>query len=144
MTRQNHDNEAGAAASLEVLELHHQRVRDLLAELREATEVSTVATLIGELHPFLMRHFAEEEAPNGLYDQIGIQGEEHLPSVQSLVAEHERLLGAVHSLMNRTKRAGDGAVSDILTQARQVAETLASHERRERELMHQVLGEQAP
>jgi hemerythrin len=125
---------------LKVVEAHHERLRETLTEIESTRDLGQLMKLLDQLPSFLMKHFALEESPEGLYDQIGIRGAEHLPDIQRLVEQHQHLIEQVRNLLTRARSVVEGPVAELFREAASISALLAEHEARESELIDEVLA----
>ena len=123
------------------LRLEHQEIGTIAGGLRQVRDADALVIKLMELHEFLRRHFAHEEYPGGLYDQIGACSGSHRDQVHELVDEHYNLLSVVLSLTNEVRDGGPDAVTDVLGEIDDVLANVRDHESREHRLVAELKSE---
>ena len=118
-------------------EIHaeHSHLAELTARIEAASSTATLANHLGDLQEMLKSHFAREEYPGGLYDQMGATSGEHRTAVRKLIDEHFMLMGAVRGLRGRLELAEPDAFDDMASEARGILWMLGAHENRENDLV---------
>jgi len=98
--------------------------------------------LLEKLHGLLIRHFAQEQFPGGLYECLGAYGSQHHEELKTLVREHCVILSAVRGVLDRTLVAGDQDDPAVLNEVDEVLAHLCDHERREYALAEKLMASQ--
>lgn len=120
---------------------NHFRVGELLERLEKAERPAELAPVLEECRLLLPRHFAQEEAADGLFGIIGRRSPHARSEVEALVEEHRALLRDLGGLTQRAKARPDQA--GLLTEAAQFCQQIRRHERRETHLLVDALGSDA-
>jgi malate synthase len=116
----------------------HERLHAVLARLRVTPDRRALAALLHELPQLLAEHFHREERPGGLYDTIGLCLSEARGEIGQLIDDHFRLATIGRDLAERALAPGVSTLA-LQAEAIRVADYLAEHERRERELVEATL-----
>lgn len=124
--------------SYRALAAEHDQMIGLLERLGHIRDSLDLSSPLEELHNLLIRHFAHEQFPGGLYESLGAYGPEHHDVVCELIREHCTLLSATSGLLerSRTSRRDPG----LLGAVQQLIDALRSHERKEHRLADTLLG----
>jgi hypothetical protein len=124
---------SAVARAREQLRDDHERLHALLARLRSVPDRTGLTVGLRELHDRLTEHFRREEAPDGLYDAMGVCVPEFRGRVGQLVDDHFRLVSTTRNLAEEAL-SPRVATEALREQALRVADYLADHEQREHEL----------
>jgi Hemerythrin HHE cation binding domain len=76
----------------------HGQLLRMLSMIERAGNGETLAPLLADFHPFLRRHFQDEERPNGFFDSVTRVAPRHAASLDVLRAEHRAFLDHVARL----------------------------------------------
>jgi len=87
----------------------------------------------------LIKHFAHEQFPGGLYESLGAYGPEYHDDLRVLVNEHCWILSSVRGVLERARLANEDNAADILRDVASIVQRLHEHEHKERELAEKVL-----
>jgi len=115
------------------LRADHERLHAVLARLRLTSGRHALAALLGELPRLLEDHFRREEQPGGLYDAMGVCLPEARGDVGHLIDDHFRLATTARNLAEQALLPGVPTTA-LQAEAIRLADYLADHERRERDL----------
>jgi hypothetical protein len=128
------DREFAADPIRAQIERSHQRILAVVGELTVAREPGAIAAIAGTLAEMLVEHFAEEEEPGGLFDEIMARHPVSEPRLAGLRQQHRELLGRVTWLR---ENAGCGRESVVLVGAErgELIELLRRHEKSENRLI---------
>jgi hypothetical protein len=126
------------ARAREQLRDDHERLHALLARLRAEPGRTGLSVVLRELHDRLIEHFRREEAPEGLYDAIGVCLPESRGRVGQLVDDHFRLVSITRNLAEESLSPGV-ATEALREQALRAADYLDDHEQRENELVKALI-----
>lgn len=114
----------------------HRELREMLGTIEATSELAQLVPLLETLRDDLQAHFADEERPEGgLAEAVGASAPRHLRRLAELMDEHGRLLETVEELILRGRTLMNGAVRELIHDARAVSEQLRRHEARETELL---------
>jgi len=123
-----------AADTRQQIDDEHRHLNSLLVELTETSDLERVEPLLGALCDLLSKHFATEEAPDGLHEIVSARAAHRLPNLQQLFEEHREILARVERLRAAARECFDGPVRRVLHDVRALADTLREHEAEEEEL----------
>jgi hypothetical protein len=123
-----------AAESRRRIDAEHRSLDALLAELVAERDAEHLEVLLEQLHALLVRHFATEEAPDGLHEIVGRHAPHRLPSVQQLFVEHREMLRRVDRLRDEASALVAGPLQRLREQVEGVATSLRAHEAVEDEI----------
>jgi hemerythrin-like domain-containing protein len=134
------DDERPMARSTEHLLEEHRQIHAIARQIQDAGDRNTVLPLLPELLARLERHFAGEEAPDGLFDMIRTTAPERQNSVKELEIQHRDLLTALRELIERWQPEGSEADRETVVLAHRIADDLRNHEATENNLFLDVLN----
>jgi hemerythrin-like domain-containing protein len=99
--------------------------------------VSSLASTLGQLGPFLQAHFAREEEEEGLFDRIQATWPHAARACERLQGEHRVLLARLERLRAEAEAgsASEQALSTLLDGVRSFLKDLRRHEALENELL---------
>ena len=120
------------AARSELAE-EHRRVMSLVGRLEAMPDPAGLEPLLDELHDLLVDHFAHEQFPGGLYEQLGAYGPRYHEEIRALVGDHCRILSAMGRLRERA-RGATRADAETLRDVRDTVGAIRAHEEREHAL----------
>lgn len=126
--------DASLAAVRQELSGEHHEIHHLAAELATTTP-ATAGPLLDNLHALLLRHFAHEEYPGGLYDALGATGPAVREDLRVLVDQHFLIVSKLQSLRERVRRPDEVALPAFAADLAEFATLLNSHEQRELEMV---------
>jgi len=121
----------------------HRDLRELLDQLAGATDFDAIAAGLRDLPKTLADHFAEEEAPGGLYDAL----RHRRPTVESdigrLCGQHAVLRDQVDALLDRVRAPGASSctqadLASLRGEALSFIDLLRRHERMETWLVSEI------
>jgi len=115
----------------------HREILELLDRLQLIRDGLDLVRPLEQLHNLLVRHFAHEQFPGGLYESMGAFQPEYHALLRRLIAEHCSLLATVGSILQKAR--GSDADNALLDEVAQLVSALHRHERREHELVRRLL-----
>jgi len=121
----------------EILDNHH-RVGQLLDRLERAELPADLSPVLEECRRLLPRHFAQEEAEDGLFTIICDRAPHVRGEIAELVTQHRALIGSLEQLAQRAKERPDKA--QLLAEAARFSHQVRLHERRETQLLVDALA----
>ncbi|RMG09731.1 MAG: hypothetical protein D6731_19070 [Planctomycetota bacterium] len=83
----------------------HKTLPETLDRIAVANDLERLPELLAPLAADLEAHFAEEEGPGGLFEQLRADAPHTDPKVQGFEAEHRALLAALRDLRTQTDEA---------------------------------------
>lgn len=119
----------------------HRRLMALVSLLEAEREISKLPAMLRELHDLLVDHFAHEQFPGGLYEQLGAYGSQHHAELRELIREHCSVLSAARALVEHAERPQ--ADTRLLCEVAQLIEVLRTHEIKEHRLVRKLQGDAA-
>ena len=120
--------------ALHIAEQHHE-LRQALAVIDATEDLAHLVPLLRALRGELAAHFADEEGEDGLAQAVGPTAPHHLRRLDSLFAEHAQLLASLDDLIQRGDAVVNGAVRQVVADARDLTRRLARHEAAETALL---------
>ena len=132
MTEDTKSREDAVRQAAQELREEHAQIMALVKTIEEGKDVAAISGQLETLHEVLLKHFAHEEYPKGLYDVMGACTAEHRDELRVLVDQHFSILSNLRGLVERSR--GDAAPETVLTEARALAESLREHETLEHKL----------
>ena len=120
----------------------HRELMELVERIRERRSIFGLVPLLERLHGLLIRHFAQEQFPGGLYECMGAYGTGHHEELKILVREHCVILSAARGLLDSALVAGAQDESAVLKEAAKVLADLCDHEQREYALAQKLMASQ--
>lgn len=123
------------AGSSQRFEQEHLSIRGLAEQISRAGDLKHALLGIERLLPLLRQHFAAEEAPGGLFENIRTTAPQHDACLRDLVAEHQLLAAGLGDWVRRADACLAGPVAELLGGAEQLMQRLLDHEARECELL---------
>jgi len=117
----------------------HARLRPILASIESAQGLEALVPLLKELHQALMRHFAGEQFPDGLFDVIEQVNPEHANSLRELEGEHSFFMHKVRDLIFHARTPGENNPEELLNGAQELVRKFRVHEERENTVVAQIL-----
>jgi len=136
---------ADDAPMLERVEGAHRGLREVLDRLAAAADVETIAAGLRDLPTTLREHFAEEEAPGGLYDGLRHRKPAVETDLARLRADHALLGEQVGSLIAKAAEAAPAGAADpgdalqrLRAATASFVDALRRHERLESRLVSEI------
>lgn len=117
----------------------HTQLRKLLERLQALEDLHAEGDLLDTVVPLLREHFEEEEAPDGLYDQILADQPNREGVVHALKSDHERLIHDAE-LLTEELRGLELAVKRVHTRKAALIRALRRHESAENKLMFESVN----
>lgn len=119
----------------------HRRLMALVSLLETERDIAKLPSMLRELHDLLAEHFAHEQFPGGLYEQLGAYGSQHHGELKTLIREHCSLLSAARALVEHAERPQ--ADTRVLDEVVGMLEKLRAHEIKEHRLVRKLQGDGA-
>lgn len=94
----------------------HRRIRSDLEVLEKSDEVSEIRIVVDDLPELLKEHFAEEEKPDGLFDELGSLRPVFDSQLEYLRGEHREIMAALEGLHRQLQEADDVSDAGVLEQ----------------------------
>jgi hypothetical protein len=121
----------------------HRDLRELLTQLAGGHDFESIAAGLRDLPKTLDDHFADEEAPGGLYDGLRHRRPACESEITRLCGEHVLLRDHVGALLERVQAPGAGSGGEAeLASLREAAlifiDLLRGHERVETQLVSEI------
>jgi hypothetical protein len=136
--------EPGSAEALaqaaSALAEEHRALGRLTEQILGAREIGALVAALEELNRTLVAHFGHEEAPEGLYDALGICVPANRERLAELVDEHYRMTASARSLAERARWIL-GRFEALQEEARGLVELLRRHEQHEHGLVREATGQ---
>lgn len=120
----------------------HRELMELVGRVRELRSIVGLVPLLEKLHGLLIRHFAQEQFPGGLYECMGAYGTHYHEELKVLVREHCVILSAARGVLDRALVAGAEDESGVLKEVEEVLAQLCDHEHREYVLADKLMASQ--
>ncbi|PIE16345.1 MAG: hypothetical protein CSA66_07430 [Proteobacteria bacterium] len=79
-------------------ESEHKVIRKMLGDLGGATEFGSIRDIVATLGRMLPEHFASEEGPDGLYDDLRLMQPGLTPKIDALAKDHHGLSSEIAEL----------------------------------------------
>ncbi|MBI2202431.1 MAG: hemerythrin domain-containing protein [Candidatus Rokubacteria bacterium] len=117
----------------------HRRIRSLLERIDETRDLADLLRRLSELRPMLARHFIDEEAPDGFYDNLRTTAPRHMMKIVALQHQHSDFLENIPALLARAQACLDGPVAAVLKDVHALVTRLREHERREDDLLFDTI-----
>jgi hypothetical protein len=117
----------------------HRHIMSLVQRLEQHHSLVHLVPMLEELHALLIKHFAHEQFPGGLYESLGAYGPAHHEELRVLVNEHCVILSALRGVLERARLANETQAAVILDDVASVVRSLHQHEHREHELAEKLL-----
>jgi DNA repair exonuclease SbcCD ATPase subunit len=108
----------------------HGRIRQLLADLGTAEQPGEILKLAEALEQALADHFAEEEKPDGLFEELEKRAPGNSFRLRSLRREHRAILAELDGLCARV-RSMERGLSEIRKDADTLIHKIREHEEAE-------------
>lgn len=134
MTRRRKGPAKGRGGALAIAEQHHE-LRQALALIEAAADLTRLVPLLRNLRHDLAAHFADEEREDGLAQAVGPTAPHHLRRLEALLAEHAQMLTSLDDLIQRGEAVLNGSVKQIVADTRALTRRLARHEAAETALL---------
>jgi hypothetical protein len=119
----------------------HRRLMALVSLLESGHDIARLAPMLRELHDLLVDHFAHEQFPGGLYEQLGAYGSQHHAELKELIREHCSVLSAARALVEHAERPQAG--TRLLDELVRLLAVLRAHEIKEHRLVRKLQGDAA-
>jgi hypothetical protein len=119
----------------------HRRLMALVSLLEAERSIAKLPLMLRELHDLLVDHFAHEQFPGGLYEQMGAYGSQHHEDLRVLIREHCDVLSAARALLEHSERPQHD--SGLLDQVARLLDALRAHELEEHRLVRKLEGDGA-
>jgi len=120
--------------SKERIDAEHRRLNEVLDELAAARDPQRLEDLLVTLRSLLIRHFATEEAPDGLHEIVAQNAAHRLPNVQQLFAEHREIVRRLDAVRDACAALRAGPFRELVERVAALAAALRAHEAVEDEI----------
>jgi hypothetical protein len=120
-----------------VLAEEHRALGRLTEQVLTGRELAPLVETLEQLNRTLVAHFGHEEAPDGLYDALGVCGPANRERIAELVDEHYRMAASARSLAERARWIL-GRFEALQEEARGLVELLRRHEQHEKGLVREA------
>jgi len=128
--------------SYDALAEEHDQLLALLERLEAIRDVMDLRRPLEELHGLLVKHFAHEQFPGGLYDSMGAFGSTHDDLLRELIGEHCMLLSFARELLEQSSRNRKQDRAAMPGGVARLIQRLKSHERKEHRLAEMLVNRQ--
>ena len=135
------DRRTAAEAARHEIEEEHRLLRDAVYKLRHTRDLRALVPQLEDLHALLLRHFAREEAADGLHAAVERTAPHKVNRVEELFREHRELLAEVAALRAAAREYLEGPLATVLAGIREVAGKLHQHEVAETDLFAEAVNE---
>jgi hypothetical protein len=119
-----------ARGDLEQIQHAHRLILGFLTDLDQAVEPGEICKVLDPLAALLPGHFAAEEGPNGLYEELQAARPANHSRLESLGREHREILQALEAL-RRQSRAEEQDLGRIKREKSEFVRKVRSHEEAE-------------
>lgn len=135
-TEPGHDvaGERAADARREIAQEHRQ-IRSVVEVLETTGNLEALLPCLAELRTLLERHFAREEAPEGLHRVVDAAAPRLAASVQVLIEEHREFLEALDLISERARECLEGPIAEVRRSVAELCRRLHEHEAAETDLL---------
>ena len=113
----------------------HKRIRGLLNQLDNTTDLRLIVPLLQELRILLDEHFEQEEAPDGFPKMIAEPAPHHARALDELFEEHKVILNNLDDVIEKALFCLDGPLAQVRRAVTTLCEKMRSHEATETELL---------
>ena len=113
----------------------HAELRDVVAQIGEASDLGILSGLLQRLRDLLQGHFAREEADPGLRDVLGSGAEAIAGDADALASEHRELLDSLSELVVCVEAGEQGTASSCGREVAAFLQRLDEHDVRETRLL---------
>lgn len=120
--------ERPAEAARRQIAEEHRALRLLLERLETTSDPQALLLRLDELRGLLARHFAREEAPDGLHGVIDASAPHLVVSVQGLFEEHREYLAELERLAGTVRACLEGPVAEARRGVTELCRKLHEHE----------------
>ena len=123
-----------AASSLDEIAEEHHALGEALKRLERADDPAEILPQLDELRGLLERHFAGEEASDGLPETVSTNAPHLLASLEGIFDEHREFLKDLDVLAAES-RACIGRIAELRSSVAEFVERMREHEIRETQLI---------
>ncbi len=134
---ESHNPRDNSSSLVDIAIADHRTVQKLLVDLREADEVGALRRCLSDLKAFAERHFAIEEAPEGLYEAIALAAPHFQRRIEAVRAQHGELLAEIEAFLDAL--AGDALPEGARERADALVRAISAHESEENNLHAEAL-----
>lgn len=127
-TRAQDPSESPAEAARRQIAEEHRALQQLLERLKTTSDLPTLHLRLAELGELLGRHFAREEAPEGLHRAIDGSAPRLTSSVQRLFEEHREYLAELDELAEKARALAEGPTAEVRREVAELCDRLHEHE----------------
>lgn len=121
------------------IEEDHRFLREAVYKLRHTRDLRALVPQLEDLRGLLARHFAREEAADGLHAAVERAAPHRVNRVDELFREHGEILSDVEALLSATRELVAGPLATVLAGVRRVAGKLHEHEAAETDLFGEAV-----
>jgi hypothetical protein len=122
------------------LATEHKELMSLIAEVEAFDSAAGIEPVLQRLHELLIRHFAHEQFPDGLYERMGAYGSKWHPQLRTLIQDHCLILSGVRAMTERASRPGADDDPSFMSDLAEVVAHLRRHEQLEHELAESLMA----
>jgi len=139
-----HQNTATAQAREKFRHAHdalaeeHAQIMALLDVLQDAPDPSRRVKLLEELHTRLVKHFAHEQFPGGIYESMGAFGPRWHEDLRELIRDHCLILSEARAVLERARVSTPHTQDAIQAAVIALIKQLSTHERKEHHLAERL------
>lgn len=131
MNQMSRPSEDAVRKALMELKDEHAAIMLQVEEMVATDDPHRLQPILENLHGVLMKHFAHEEYPDGLYHTMGACTPEHRHDLRALVDDHFKILSTLRGMIERAKL---GQTAGLHAEAVALGEHMRAHETHEHAL----------
>ncbi len=121
----------------------HRCIMALIARIEAGVDADELPETLQQLHDLLVDHFAHEQFPGGLYEQLGAYGPQHHEDLKVLIREHCLVLSAARALVEQARGANAEAAARLDDDVAALLAMLREHEVKEHRLVEKLKADAA-
>lgn len=121
---------------------NHRPFRPLTSRpesLPSQEDLDELSRSVAALHVEMAQRISREEGPGGFFAFISLAAPRYLSFLETLRAEHHRLLGALTALRAKIARATPAQWDALLAETDAILSAIEEHEELEREVLRDAL-----
>jgi hemerythrin len=128
-----------AHQAAEHIQAQHDDLRGLVEGLRRIRDMDVLVPQLRALRQSLIRHFAQEEGPEGFRPIVTQSAPHHLDHMHRLFDEHKGFLTTLTLLVERAEAKREEERKEILEEVGMFVDRLRVHESEESQLLSETL-----